>query len=237
MKPSRVSVKIGAGLALVCALMSGCAVRVKQAQRPVLTREARVAEILYVTDRKEVVESREAGGAKKKTATYEDDRERSGELSYGMAGACVPGDHRLGEELPEKPDATCAALKDAAGTPGSPGAGELQRLDHDAFFGELEKRLEGLERRRILVFVHGYDFRFAEGVRWTAQLKADLDFAGPVILYSWPSGREPAQIRARRDERRMEHGPLGDFPRRAGGASAGECDSSAWVQPGRKRAS
>lgn len=159
--------------------------RVKQAQRPVVTREARVAEILYVTDRKEVAEGREAKGAKKRAARYGDDRERSGELNYGMAGACVPGDHRIGEDLAEKADASCAALKDGAS--GAPGAGETRGLDHDAFFGELDKRLEGMEPREILVFVHGYNFRFEEAVRWAGQLKADLDFVGPVILYSWPS--------------------------------------------------
>jgi esterase/lipase superfamily enzyme len=155
-------------------------VRVKQAQAPVVIREASVAEILYVTDRKAAGEEKEPKGAKNKAARYEDDRERSGELNYGMAGACVPGDHRVGEELVEKPDAPCNALQGG-------GPGETRGLDHDAFFAELEKRMEGMERRKILVFVHGYNFRFDEAVRWTAQLKTDLDFAGPVILYSWPS--------------------------------------------------
>ena len=168
-----------AGLALVCVLMSGCGVRVKQGQRPVVTREARVAEILYVTDRKGAGEEKESKGPKSKVARYGDERERSGELNYGMAGVCVPGDHRIGEELPERQDPVCAGVLNGA-------RGSIE-LGHDAFFAELEKRLEGMERRKILVFVHGYNFRFEEAVRWTGQLKTDVDFAGPVILYSWPS--------------------------------------------------
>lgn len=168
-----------AALVLACAWMTGCAVRVQQAQRPVVTREARAAEILYVTDRREASAGKEAESPKGRAARYEDERERSGELSYGMANACVPGNHRIGEELPERQDPACAGVWD--------GARKNIELGHDAFFAELERRLEGLERRKILVFVHGYNFRFDEAVRWTAQLKTDLDFGGPAILYSWPS--------------------------------------------------
>ncbi len=163
----------------MCALMSGCGVRVKQAQRPIVAREARAAEILYVTDRREAGEEKESKAAKNKAARFGDERERSGELNYGMVSACVPGDHRIGEELPERQDPVCAGISDGA-------AGSIE-LGHDAFFRELDQRLEGMERRKILVFVHGYNFRFEEAVRWTAQLKADLDFTGPVVLYSWPS--------------------------------------------------
>ncbi len=178
-RPSYSLVKAVAGAVLACAWMSGCGVRVKQAQRPVVTREARAAEILYVTDRKEAEEERELKAAKNRAARYGDDREKSRLLNYGMASACVPGDHRVGEELPERQDPACAGVFN--------GAGGTIELEHDAFFAELERRLAGMERRKILVFVHGYNFRFEEAVRWTAQLKADLDLAGPVVLYSWPS--------------------------------------------------
>jgi esterase/lipase superfamily enzyme len=38
-----------------------------------------------------------------------------------------------------------------------------------------------------LVYVHGFNTRFHEAVERTAQLGTDLDIAGPIAAYSWPS--------------------------------------------------
>jgi esterase/lipase superfamily enzyme len=47
--------------------------------------------------------------------------------------------------------------------------------------------------RQVLVFVHGFNTTFAEGLRQTAQLTFDLRFHGAPVLYSWPSdGRKLA---------------------------------------------
>lgn len=39
-----------------------------------------------------------------------------------------------------------------------------------------------------LIFVHGYNMTFDAALRRTAQLANDLDFRGPAISFSWPSG-------------------------------------------------
>jgi hypothetical protein len=38
-----------------------------------------------------------------------------------------------------------------------------------------------------LMFVHGFDTSFSYAIRQAAQLKVDLDFKGPVLMFSWPS--------------------------------------------------
>lgn len=49
------------------------------------------------------------------------------------------------------------------------------------------KRLETNPAEKILLFIHGYNYGFKKGCRTAAQLKFELRFNGPVILFSWPS--------------------------------------------------
>jgi esterase/lipase superfamily enzyme len=42
-------------------------------------------------------------------------------------------------------------------------------------------------RRQAFIFVHGYNVTFSDAAKRTAQIHADLNFAGAPILYSWPS--------------------------------------------------
>lgn len=44
-----------------------------------------------------------------------------------------------------------------------------------------------VRRGEALVFVHGFNVSFTNAVRRTAQLAYDLNFDGPVFLFSWPS--------------------------------------------------
>jgi esterase/lipase superfamily enzyme len=62
----------------------------------------------------------------------------------------------------------------------------MGNLDRNAFLYDLTQATEA-GSKDIFVFVHGFNTSFAEGIRQTAQLKEDLPFPGPAILYSWPS--------------------------------------------------
>lgn len=42
----------------------------------------------------------------------------------------------------------------------------------------------------VLVFVHGFNVPFSEALFRAAQIKYDLKFPGPVLLFSWPAGAE-----------------------------------------------
>ena len=59
----------------------------------------------------------------------------------------------------------------------------IQILNSQDFFGELRSN----ESKSALVFIHGFNVRFDDALRRTAQLSVDLEYQGVPILYSWPS--------------------------------------------------
>ncbi|MFN3647612.1 MAG: alpha/beta hydrolase [Gemmobacter sp.] len=65
-----------------------------------------------------------------------------------------------------------------------------RRFDSDADFrAELAEAMRGTRRgmREAVVFVHGFNNTFAEGLYRFAQLNRDLDLPGVPVHYSWPS--------------------------------------------------
>lgn len=44
--------------------------------------------------------------------------------------------------------------------------------------------------KQVLVFVHGFNVKFEEAVYRAAQIKYDLRFKGPVVLFTWPAGSD-----------------------------------------------
>jgi esterase/lipase superfamily enzyme len=61
------------------------------------------------------------------------------------------------------------------------------------FVRVLSETLAVADKRDLLVFVHGFNVRFADAARRTAQLAYDLKFPGPAMLYSWPSRADVKQ--------------------------------------------
>lgn len=49
------------------------------------------------------------------------------------------------------------------------------------------RRSARISRGEALVFVHGFNVSFANALRRTAQIAYDLNFDGPVFLFTWPS--------------------------------------------------
>lgn len=45
--------------------------------------------------------------------------------------------------------------------------------------------------REVVLFVHGFNNTFAEGMYRLAQLSADMELANPTVHYSWPSAGNP----------------------------------------------
>lgn len=67
---------------------------------------------------------------------------------------------------------------------------ELKNLSREEFLTVVRERLAKSERFKdhALVFVHGFNTTFDNGVYRTAQIAYDLKFDGAPFLYSWPSG-------------------------------------------------
>ncbi len=56
-----------------------------------------------------------------------------------------------------------------------------------AWFDELSSVARTASRDDAVVFIHGYNVRFVDALKRTAQLACDLELKGPAICYSWPS--------------------------------------------------
>ena len=60
-------------------------------------------------------------------------------------------------------------------------------VDSARFVQRLSAELGTTRSRDLLVFVHGYNVSFEDAAVRAAQLAADINFDGAVLLFSWPS--------------------------------------------------
>jgi esterase/lipase superfamily enzyme len=111
------------------------------------------------------------------------DEERR-DLRFGRFEISVPPSHELGEiEWPSRhPDASKHFL-----TRGFVG------YDAGAFRAEVarEMALRAPDHRSVILFVHGYNVTFAEGLYRFAQVIHDTGIPGVPVHYSWPSAGNP----------------------------------------------
>jgi esterase/lipase superfamily enzyme len=73
--------------------------------------------------------------------------------------------------------------------------------DAGAFRNDLSVALRGPDnpRREAVIFVHGYNNTFAEGIFRLAQLAHDLELPGVALAYAWPSAAAPLAYAHDRD--------------------------------------
>jgi len=64
---------------------------------------------------------------------------------------------------------------------------DIQRLGDGDFGARLAGRIRRSERGEALIFVHGFNQSFADGMRTAAALSVDLEIDGATIAFSWPS--------------------------------------------------
>jgi esterase/lipase superfamily enzyme len=110
-------------------------------------------------------------------------RSGSENFSLGEAEISIPRDHKMGKleqpsllrlEFRSDPEKHVVLLKSKV-------------LTTNAFQAALGDKLKGDAKRRVLVFVHGYNVSFEDAARRLGQMTYDLGFSGAPILYSWPS--------------------------------------------------
>ncbi|WP_417709603.1 alpha/beta hydrolase [Roseibium aggregatum] len=132
---------------------------------------ARVNDILIVTTRKR----------DERPDTYFNG-ERASEVNYAEASISVPPSHKPGQiEWPER-------------LPGNPKTDFVAReasyiADKAAFRKSVNARLATLPRgkRDIILFIHGYNTRFPEGLYRFVQIVNDSQFKGVPVLFTWAS--------------------------------------------------
>lgn len=164
---------------VLCALLSaGCATT------GISWKGAAVAprvDVFYATDRDVELPDGEQGSSPASQAwanPFAGDR-GAGPLSFGRVPVRLPMHGHLGRIPAANGRGPCGLDSACLARPVSQG--------EDLFAQSLRDALARSASNDVLVFVHGYNFRFDEAVLWAAQLKHDVQFAGVVVLYSWPS--------------------------------------------------
>jgi esterase/lipase superfamily enzyme len=109
-------------------------------------------------------------------------RER-GRLQYGVSWVSIPRSHEPGE-LEEPSVRTLTFREDPAR---HVVLLEVKATPKDRWFADLNASIADTRPGQAFVFIHGYNTSFSDASRRTAQIKYDLGFAGPAILFSWPS--------------------------------------------------
>ncbi len=60
-------------------------------------------------------------------------------------------------------------------------------VESNRFVQRVAADLAGTKSRNLLVFVHGFNTSFEDAAVRAAQIAADVDFDGTIVLFSWPS--------------------------------------------------
>lgn len=102
---------------------------------------------------------------------------RSDDVAFARVGVTVPKTHEIGRIERAK-----------GGTPGDP-AKDFTAVDLKLFQTESSFITAVADRGdRVLVFVHGYNTGFDDGVYRLTQIAHDTKYPGTPILFSWASG-------------------------------------------------
>lgn len=132
-----------------------------------------IVDILYGTDRK--IDT-------KQTDLEEYYTGERGKLKFGVAQVSIPKKHKFGEmERPNK----FFNQKEKIGEHVI--VTKLEDINKEAFHKFLKSKLNHVEEKDILIFIHGFNVTFASAIRRTAQISYDLKFKGVPMTYSWPS--------------------------------------------------
>jgi len=138
-----------------------------------------IVDILYGTDRK--VNPKE---------DWEDyyTGERA-KLQFGVAQVSIPKKHKFGEM--ERPNKYLFWQKEKIGE--HVVIVKLEDINKKDFSEFLGTKLNNVEEKDILLFIHGFNVTFASAIRRTAQLSYDLKFKGVPMTYSWPSAGKTSE--------------------------------------------
>jgi esterase/lipase superfamily enzyme len=111
---------------------------------------------------------------------------QNGDLQYGVCRVGIPPSHRYGKI--ERP-----SFLGFVAWPENPAEHVVLRtiepMRDTAFFTAVKKATSGpsSSSKEAIVFLHGYNVSFAEAAYRTAQLTNDIEYGGPVFMFSWPS--------------------------------------------------
>lgn len=126
-------------------------------------------DVFYVTNRQH---------SPNKNILYRNERDADNTLQYGKAVISIPDEHNKGQV--ERPifKLTFAENKKKHFT-----VLDGSIFDKESFFESIKKD----SGKSAMIFIHGFNVSFKDGLLKTAQIKKDLQYKDPIILFSWPS--------------------------------------------------
>jgi len=105
-------------------------------------------------------------------------------ISYGLTLVNIPKTHKIGQV--ERPKFNYFLWRYQAATDADDfRIKALKPLDRATFVKDLQAGPDS-----VLLFVHGYNVKFADAVFKAAQIAYDSNFPGSVLVFSWPSAGE-----------------------------------------------
>jgi esterase/lipase superfamily enzyme len=137
--------------------------------------DRRIVELLFATNRT-AIESAPITGF---------NGERSDRLTFGVTRVRIPEDHKIGKlELPQTRNWLRLRFSDEASSDQRHFViKEISIVDQSRFSEALAEH----PTHTAIVFAHGFNTSFNEGVLRFAQIVWDMQFKGIPILFSWPS--------------------------------------------------
>lgn len=109
--------------------------------------------------------------------------ERSEEINFARYDVAIPPDREIGKVKYGKPGKPNVSTDFLTTNP-------VLYSGSSTFRADLRKSLAA-NGREAVIFVHGYNNTFTEGLYRVAQLHHDLKVPGVAVHYSWPSAAEP----------------------------------------------
>jgi len=106
-----------------------------------------------------------------------------GDISYGVSQIGIPPNHVMGRH--EEP--SLLKLETSPDDQKHIIIRDVHTLSRNEFLDRIIRAVEASQDSKLMVFVHGYNEEFPDTNRVVGQFASDLKFAGPVILFSWPS--------------------------------------------------
>lgn len=120
--------------------------------------------------------------------------ERATDVTYGRYVVSIPPDRELGSIPRQRPRQAADPARHFMLSAAQPESAE-------EFVADLRQELaaQPAGQNEAVVFVHGFNTAFIEGVYRTAQLDYDLNLPGVMLHYSWPSLGAPLAYAHDRD--------------------------------------
>lgn len=111
--------------------------------------------------------------------------QRSKQLGYARFDVSIPGTHKIGEIEWPSGQADPAKHFVTRGHHDYSDAHSFHKAVSDHSLQKAERSPTG--QKELVLYIHGYNTNFAEGLYRVAQIQHDYDMTVPMMLFSWPS--------------------------------------------------